>query len=243
MPTTYHQILSQIAVRHGALIGGQVVAVDSSYRTSPLTSAEFGENAATFPFSAYKGALLLAEEALVTTIANYVDKPGRGKVYHAWRRPLLSQTAAISPAAIIPATNSASKQIIGAYGAVRDASNGNELVEHAVDDIQRAKRGIADGWIKTAVYQYAIDGDFIDHTRTTVKIDVCTYDGAAQGTAIDSNSAMLLPDAVGFVLVCGGVGFSQGSVAGADSAHMRYFNDALAVIGAGSRVTPSGEGL
>lgn len=197
MSVTYHVIARQVALRVGALRGTQIEGVETSYITSPFTKAEIAEDSPV-NFSAIKDALLMAEEKLATAIADTGNHP--------LRRVLLSQTANIASGALIPSTNSTSVPVIGIRGSVVDATDGIQCDERTLAEVRRWVRN-ANSWRKGVVYAYHIDDNRIFHTRTNVKIDVCTYDAATQRTAIDANSAMLLPDSLEEALVSGGAAY------------------------------------
>lgn len=197
MSVTYHQVLRQIALRVGALRGTQVEGVETSYITAPLTKAEISADSPV-NFSALKDAVLMAEGKLATAIAETGNHP--------FRRVLLSQTANIASGALIPSTNAASVPVIGIRGSVVDATDGIVCERFSRAEVRRLIRN-ANSWRKGAIYAYDIDDSRIFHTRTNVKIDVCTYDAATQRTAIDANSAMLLPDVLEEALVSGGAAY------------------------------------
>ncbi|HWT01203.1 MAG TPA: hypothetical protein VN256_13220 [Pyrinomonadaceae bacterium] len=195
MSVPYGRIVRGVALRVGALRGSVPAGVDISYATLPLTVADFKGG---FSLDMVKDAVQLAEEKIVSAIAETGNHP--------LRRILKSQTANIAHGALIPSTNSTSVPVVGIRGSVVDASDGIVCDEYPLADIRRWVRN-ANTWRKGSLYAYHIDDNRIFHTRTNVKIDVCTYDAATQRTAIDNNSNMLLPDVLEEALVCGGAAY------------------------------------
>lgn len=194
MATPYDIVVRQVALRINAFSNAtQPADLQTAYVTA-LTSAVVGESES-FPFSAIQDAVLDAEQKLAQTIAEVKD--------HAWRQVLISETAALASGATIPAVDSAGKSIIGVYGAVFDATDSDSLNEQPAEVIERRLRSSAI-W-KIPVYQYAIKGDSIVHTRTTVKIEVCVWDYTTQAAAIVANGNMLLPDVLMEALICGAI--------------------------------------
>lgn len=193
MATSYNSVIRQAALRIQAIAGTTSTALEASYTTSPLTATQV--DSADFSLSTLKDTCLLIEEKLANAIANVGNHP--------WRRVLQSQTADIAHEAQIPSTNAASDQIIGVYGAVFDSTDGTQCTEMAMDDIRVAVRN-ANSWLLVPIYGYKIDGGRIFHTRTNVKIDVCTYNRTTRQTAIDTlTNPILLPDVLEEAYVCG----------------------------------------
>jgi hypothetical protein len=182
MSVTYHRILRQIAIRTNSLVGVDAATLEASYVTSPLTAAQF--DGADFTFAAHKDALQSAEEILARAIASKKDDPNRNY--------LKSQTASLASGTEIGKTDGAGAPIIGVYGSVRGTADGEVCTEKPIALIRRLN---AETWRTYLLAYFAIEGTRIYHTKSGgVKIDVCIYDRAAQATAIDNNSAILLSD-------------------------------------------------
>jgi hypothetical protein len=204
----------------GALKGSVPAGVDISYATLPLTVADFKGG---FSLDMVEDAVQLAEEKIANAIADTGNHP--------LRRVLLSQTLSIAHGAMIPSTDASSKPVIGIRGAVVDATDGITCDRYTLAEIRRWVRN-ANTWRKGVVYAYHIDDNRIFHTRTNVKIDVCTYDAATQRTAIDNNSAMLLPDTLEEALVWGGCAFLG------EEKYAKFFEDTLGAIRRGLSSAP-----
>lgn len=181
MALQYHDILASAAIRISALIGTQMAALETTFLVRPLTSANF--QSTVFTFTAIKYSLRMAEEKLARAIANSTDP---------MRDYLASTTAALSNQAALPSLDINSKQIIGTWGDVHDASDGKPCRLNKLENIQRIIDNAGSRYL-ISEYFYNRTRQRIYHTRTSVKIDCCFYDGAAQTAAIDNNSAVLLP--------------------------------------------------
>jgi hypothetical protein len=116
---------------------------------------------------------------------------------HPWRRNISDVTAAITNGSLIPQTGAAGAQIIGKHGQVTDFADGKVLTESFVLDELRRLVENPGTWRVLPVYAYVIVLPRIFHTRTSVKIDVCVYDVAAQKAAIAADAVTLFPDAEG----------------------------------------------
>jgi hypothetical protein len=194
MATNYHDVLADIALRVNAIRGPIPATLQNNYAERPLTSSLFSSSI--YPFSACISALLLAEEKLARAMAS-TSNP-------ILRAPLHSITAALTPGAVVPTTDVNSVSIIGILGSVRDSSDGLLCNEKTLEEIARRNRN-AGSFYRLPMYAYKFDGERIEHTRTTVVIDCCVYDRAAQLEAVTIDDPMLLPDDMGEALVCGGV--------------------------------------
>lgn len=191
----YNTLLRELAITVNAL-GGTVTPalLNSVYDTVPLTEANFTSATASsiFPFNFLKDKLLNAQEGLFTALASTATNPLRAFIE--------SQTDTLTYGAQIT-TSAAGLPVVGAYGAVRDADNGQPLTLNEVEDIQ--SRNInPNSMFKLAVYQYAIIGDRIFATRAGVIVDVCAY-VRPDTDSLDLESNILLPDVLGPAIVQG----------------------------------------
>lgn len=197
MAVNYHEPLSGIAIRAGQIAGVALATLETNYATRPLTATQF--KGATFTFRACKDALQYAEERLARAIAK--SREAQERAY------LAGVTASLANEAALPSVDSLSRPIIGVWGGVYDASDGTQLTDEKGLAFVRERAANPGSFFRVSSYQYALDGGRIYHTRTNVVIRVCVYDRGAQRTALDANSAMLLPDDTEEALVCGGVSY------------------------------------
>lgn len=232
---TYHDLVSDIALRISALIGVDSAALNTTFLIRPLTQANF--QSAVFPFEPVKDALQMAEGKLCQAIANTGNHP--------WRDYISSTTGNLANKASLPSLDANSKQIIGIWGSVYDASDGKPCKENQLENIQRIVDNSGSRYLMSH-YFYRLDGQRIYHTRTNVKIDCCFYDGDAQKTAIDADGSVLLPYALEEAYVCGTVALlmRDDEFAGLASRYAAYFADALQSITQGltsvsSKVIPA----
>lgn len=203
MAVSYEKIIRQAALRTQAFtgVGATPALLQTAYTTTPLTATQVASP--DFPLAAYQDACLVIEEKIAVAVASFAEKVNGQVRRHPWARVLLSQTANVANNALIPSTDSSSNSIIGVWGSVVDATDGNICAEMALDEIRMVARN-ANSWLKGEVYGYAFDGNRVTHTRANVKIDVCTYNRTTQTTAISTiTNSILLPDAAEGVYVDG----------------------------------------
>lgn len=228
MALNYHEIVAASALRVSALTGTLTAALETTFVTRPLTTAQF--QSTVFNFSAIKQAVVNAEEKMAHAIAN---TPG-----HAWRASLAGATSTLANAAAIPTVSSASKQIIGKLGSVYDGSTVCTSKPLAV--IRRRVRN-ANSFFRAPVYHYAIDDRRIYHTRPTVVIDVCVYDRAVQIALVDSNGAILLPEVLEEAYICGTVSMlvRDDEFSGQAATYRQYFENTLEMVRGGFLAVPA----
>lgn len=195
MALIYNTLLRQLALTTNALGGATVPAnLNSVYDTVPLTIANFNvtTGSSIFSFNFLKDKLLNAQEGLFLALASTSTNP--------LRRVIESQTAALAYGDQIT-TNAANLPVVGAYGTVRDADNGQPLTLNEIEDIRiRAQSS----WMILDVYQYAIIGDRIYPTRPEVIVDVCGYE-RPDTDSLDLEGEILLPEILGPAVVQGAI--------------------------------------
>lgn len=192
MSTTYNTILRQLAMTANALAGATPAALQTTYETVPLTSANF--DSSVFSFGFLKDKLINSESGLIYAIASTAGQPLRSAI--------MSQTAALAYGARI-VSNAAGLPVIGEYGAVRDSSNGEPLALNELEGI-RDRHLNAGSMFKLAVYEYAIVDKRIYATRPDVVVDVCAYE-RPDSDGLDLSADMLLPDVLGPAVVQGAI--------------------------------------
>lgn len=126
----YHDVMAQIALRSNSLVGALPAALETTYITRPLTSANF--DSGDFPFTAIKDALQTAEERICQTIAKVKGHP--------WRSFLNGVTGNLAHKATIPTVDAGSKQIIGVWSGVYDATDTTECQWKPEDYVTRKVR-------------------------------------------------------------------------------------------------------
>jgi hypothetical protein len=191
--TTYSEIVRQCALRINAITSTTASTIQSTYVTTPFTSAQVGSSI--FNFTAMKDAILNIEGRLADAIASTGDHP--------YRAYLISTTAALTNGEELPSLDSGGEQIIGQWGAVFDATDTTQV--YRPKDIAQVMRRTANpgSRYRVTVYWYFMDDLNIYHTGTSVKVKVCVYSRSNQSTAFDADDPMLLPDSLADALVCG----------------------------------------
>lgn len=192
MSVPYHTIIRQAAVRISSIVGVTATALDSAYLTSPLTATQISST--DFTIGMQKDAVVNVVGRIIRTYASVPNHPFRA--YN------ISQTANIAHKGVIPSTNSASVPIVGVYGAVRDASTGQELTEQPIQIINTIVDD-TDSFLKGEYYYFKQVSDRLWHTRTNVVMDVCTFSASNELTTIANNGNAPIPDACIDIAVAG----------------------------------------
>jgi hypothetical protein len=225
MAVTYQQLLHSVALRANALVGSQAGTLETTYATTTLTNTNF--KSADFPFTSFRDAILQAEQDFVSAVAFTGQHP--------FRRSIRGVTANLAHNAVLPATSSTGKPIVGIFGSVYDASDSTPLVEMPIDVIVRRVRNANTNYV-CPVYYYKFDGEIIRHTRTNVVIECCIYLRSDQVTAYDAAGNMLLPDVCepGITARALSFLFRDGAYIEQAAVWRQYSDEALTAIRAGS---------
>lgn len=192
----YDKIIRNAALRVSALKGGTSVAKEANLAITPLTATQIGT--LDFPITSIKDAVLSNVGRLVRAYASVKNHPFR--TYN------LSQTGSLANEAILPSLNSASKPIVGVWGAIRDASTGDACSKQSAQII-RSIVSDTDNFLKGEYYYYDFVGDRIEHTRANVVIDVCTFDEPTERAAMNAGGNCPLPDALFDAAWCGALSY------------------------------------
>lgn len=179
--------MRQCALRGNCLAGPLPASLETNYADATLVAGDF--KSANFPFTSFKDMLRVTENEIALAVGNN-DR-------HPWRSILADETAAILPGGQIPAVGSSGAPIIGVYGGVNDASNGKPLESNFTFGEIRALNDNPGTWRKLDTYEFAIIYPQIQHTRTSVTIDVTVWDPDDCDAAIAANDSLLFPDAEG----------------------------------------------
>jgi len=191
----YRQILREAAAKVTAVSGTTASALQSAYLTSPLTTTQIGNTDFT---------LAMIQDALVNTVGRIV-RAYASVPTHPYRAFNLSQTSALASGALIPSTNSASKPIVGVYGAIR-SNSGDVMTEQPLQIIQTIIDN-TDGFLQGTYNHFKIVDGRLIHTATTATIDVCTFSASDELTSIGVNGNAPIPDALLDVAVAGLLGW------------------------------------
>ena len=229
MSVPYNIVLRETAIRANAIVGPVPGTLETNYVVSPLTTTQV--QSSIFSFTALKDAVLAAEERLAWAIANVKGHP--------WRQSMANTTAALANLAALPAASTNSKPIVGAWGAVIDGTSSIVCSEMPLDQVRRRALN-ANSEFVCPVYWYALNGGRIEHTRTTVVVECCTYSRSDQSTTFDANGNILLPDALEHAYVCGAVSMLVRDDEWKEQSQIyaNYFNSALESISKGLTAIP-----
>jgi len=192
---TYNQVLQQLALTTNSLGGITTPALlNTVYDTNPLTVANFNiaTGSSVFSFLFLKQKMLNSQEGLFMALASTATNPLRGFIE--------SQTASLVYGNPI-LTNAAGQPVVGAFGVVRDAENGQPLTLNEIEDIRIR---VQSSWMILDVYQYAFIGNRVYPTRPEVIVDVCGYERPDADT-LDLTTDILLPDVLGSAIVQGAI--------------------------------------
>jgi hypothetical protein len=220
----YNTVIRQSALRVNAFTTGATpTLLQAAYIVSPLTTTQLASP--DFPFQSFLDTCLLVEERLATRIANNKTHP--------WRAFFTTQTAGIANKGLILSTDASSNPIVGAYGPAFDATDSTPLQKMSLQDITVKARN-AGSWQKGEVYGCRIIGTRLYHTRTSAKLDVCTYNRTTQGTAIATlTNTSFLPDALEWAFICGMVALlvRDGAFETQAKLYAEYFSGVLDDLG------------
>lgn len=216
MSVPYAKLLSEIALRLNALVGALPVDLETTYIKSAFAQTDF--KSGDWPYTFNKDLCILAEAKYAGIISSTNNK--------SLRRPLISQTAAIASGGVFPSSNSGGDKVIGIPGSISDSSDSKALTEKPLALVRRL---IAETWRAYPLYHFAFDGDRLEHTRTNVIADVCTYNSATQRTAVQAGGNMLLHDSLEEALICEGVcmAFRDEMFPAQASQYRNYSNDEI----------------
>lgn len=181
MAVTYNDILRELAISVNAITGATPSLLETSYSTSPLTSANF--QSSIIPFTGLKDKMLGGQEDVISIVASTGDHP--------WRAFIETQTTSL-PYGSLVSTNSAGVPVIGSWGDVRDAVSGQPCTKNELRQIQDRVINPGNMWL-ISVYWYARSDQRIYHTVANVIIDVVAYVRPDADT-LDLTAAILLPD-------------------------------------------------
>lgn len=179
---TYHDIGAAVGLRINALQGTDPVELQVTYATRPLTDEVFGSSI--FPFNAIRDAVIECEGKIARTAALSADRTLRAY--------LRGFTDALASGDAIPLVDSADVPIIGNLGMIKDGDSNVVMTRKPVALVRNYLN--APGIYLVSLYNYALDGSTIIHTRETVIAECCVYSASAQTAAFDANDPILLPD-------------------------------------------------
>lgn len=135
----------------------------------------------------------MQKDAVVDVVGRII-RTYAGVPNHPFRSYNVSQTSNIAHKGLIPSTNSSSVPIVGTYGAIRDATTGEECTEQPIQVIKTIVDN-TDTRLKGTYYYFKQVSERLWHTRTNVVIDVCTFSASDELTSVGANGNAPIPDA------------------------------------------------
>jgi hypothetical protein len=222
MALTYDYIIRQAALRVNAITGAIASTLETNYTAAPVTAYQ----STIFPKTSIYDAVRIAEGKLATTIAFSGND--------SFRAAISSATSALASGAAMPVTDANGVKIIGQYGDVLDGVDPTIVCSAASPQEIRRRLNTSSYWVVPA-YLYSYVGRNIIHTRTTVIVQVCVYDGSARATAIAANGNVLLADSLEEAYVNGTVSelLRDDEFASQSQIYRGYFERTLAEIRGG----------
>lgn len=164
MAITFESVIQQILNELGAVKGATPAQADANYTASPSTATVIGPD---FLPSQVQDALAATISKTVECIASVPHHPERQR--------FADVTAALSNLDAIPRVGSGGATVIGVPGFVRDGSDGKAVLPAPLDAVRSYTRFAATIYAGQDAYLYAINGNRIEHTRTTVIVEVCVF--------------------------------------------------------------------
>lgn len=191
MSVATHDLLAAAAIRINALQGTDPAELQVTYSTRPLIDEVF--QSSIFPMNSIRDSLIQAQGKLARAIAFSGN--------HSARMFLRGQTAALGSGSNLPKLDQNSKPILGHFGEVKD----QDLVIMTRMPVPVLRNRLqAPGIYLVNPHYYALAGDLILHTSTTVTLECCIYDAADQTDLFDQNADMTFGDDLAEAIICGG---------------------------------------
>lgn len=225
---SYQHLLHQTAIRMNALVGTTVSTISTTYDKAALAAVDF--KSADWPFNSFRDTLIMAVADYSLAIA---DTKG-----HVWRAYLAALTNDLPNHSTIPSLAANSKEIIGVPGDVFDSVDNTKLEERPLDEVRRV---VQETWRVYPLYYYNIgDGLRIEHTRTNVKMECCTYSRNDQITSWNGLGNVPLPSVLEPAIVSRAISLMTKDGAFVDQAaiYRTYSNQAELNIRAGKTSLP-----
>lgn len=175
----------------GNVKGADVSTVETNFAASSSSSNRHNPD---FAFTPVQDAVLYAVEDLVQVICETLRHPERANFE--------TVSGTISNRGNIPTTTTLGDQVVGALGRIYDGSDGKSCQARPLDDVQ-GYNNFSSSSIYTGLnpYWYALNGQQIEHTRTTVIARVCTFVRPTFG----ASTSLPVWDHHESALVCGAV--------------------------------------
>ncbi len=199
MSIKYSIIAKEVALRSAQLAGTSQSTLEMAYTAYTLDGAEV-------PASAIKAEIINIEGELSHIIASDPNHPYRGYIY--------GESAPLANLALTPVEDASGDPFIGEYDSVVDSTSGQPCTAQPTETLA----DYTDPFFSdTELYNYAMVGATIQHTRTAVKIQGCVFNRDTAETNYDANGDSPLPPTLANVWIAG-VLANMGQVGWSDAA-------------------------
>lgn len=174
MSIAYENARKAILLRSGQLADAATAAAFETVFNAVLATAVGGMEV---PLTGLKYAILASEKRIAALC-------GRSK-NPILRRPLYGRSANIAHLGQIPTTDNNSKQWVGNFSSVLDATTNEPLTEKPKQTVLRDVRMYSSGTLKIRPMHFCEEDTRMLHTRANIYLEGCVWDYATQLAAYD----------------------------------------------------------
>lgn len=238
MSVPFNTILRNILRHVNGIAGAQIADAEAAYLTNPLTTT--AADNPRYNLSFVKDVMIDVHGRLALAIATTAD-PVTGIGCHPWRSFFSSVTPTITDGAVLPKQDAATKELIGALGRARDATDADLLFTPASAERVSQYKQFGPTFYTVNPYFYHINGSIVYHTATSgIVFECCVYRRDDVATLVTSNSNIQLPDILSDALVAGTVAslLIESEYADQSAFYMSAYMAALQEIASGSIAMP-----
>lgn len=202
MAIAYNIIRREIGLRSAQIEGSDQAELETAYAGTWAGSLDGAE----LPISSIKAQVLNIESEIAHIIASDVSHP--------YRSYLTGTSAALANLASTPTLDASSNPFIGLFDSCIDGSTGQPLTAMPTETLFDYEDTFFDN---VALYNYAIVGNTIQHTRSTAKLVGCVWNRTTQDAAFDADGNSPLPPILantwiaGVMANLGQVGWTDGA--------------------------------
>lgn len=178
MAISYNIIQREVALRSAQIIGTSQATLEASYTGAWGSSLDGAE----VPISSIKEQILNIESEIAHIIASDAVHPYRGYLY--------GISAGLANLANTPTSDNAGNPFIGVFDSVVDGSTGQPLTVQPTETLLDYQNTF---FSDTQLYNYAIVGSTLQHTRATAKVTGCVWNRTTRDAAYDAGGDSPLP--------------------------------------------------
>lgn len=185
MSIGYGIIKKEVALRSAQLAGTSSSTLETAYVAYTLDGAEI-------PASSIKAQVINIEAEISHIIASDVSHP--------YRSYISGTSAVLANLADTPTLDASSNPFIGLFDSVVDGSSGQPLTAQPTETLLDYQDAFFDD---VALYNFAIMGNTIQHTRTNVKMVGCVFNRTTAETQYDADGTSPLPPILANMWIAG----------------------------------------